>query len=254
MKEVGRIAMESFDLILEKVYQWVGQRLSSCPVRDGVTFYKGREKLFKVVRRKHEWHLEFSIAVPNCPGLKVLTVEEARAKKLGKSRWIYRGNSETDAKTLIETVLATLSQHRYVEPAMAREVVQISHSTCPCFRKMENMQHTQSLPEEISNKLREAYQLLQESKYNEFIYLIQYVLDDVTSHLLAEKGLTAEGSLMDKINRLAEHKIVSKTLKDELESVFIRKVFERTYSDQERAYPTALMLVSFTSKLLKNCS
>ncbi|HVJ49479.1 hypothetical protein [Desulfitobacterium sp.] len=235
---------------LEKLHEWVGQKLTSCPVRDGVTFHNHNEKIFKILRRRKGWYIEFSVPVPECPGLQELTDEEAKTRKLGRTRWIYRGTSEENVRKLVTTAMASIPQSRIVEPAMARDVRIVSEFTCPCLKKMEKLQNASNLPQEISQQLEEACDLLGSERYNDFIPKIGQTLKNITSHMLQENGIEPSGDLRDQLNSLIEREIISSSLKEEVEELFNRKVLERHFEDQKRAYPLALMLVSFTSKLI----
>ena len=239
---------------IEKVYEWVGPQLMSCPVRDGVAFYYHSEKLFKVLKRKKGWHIEFSVPVSDCLGLRILTDEEARIRKLGKTRWIYSGESEQVAQHLIEEVMESIPKRRVIDPGMSRELRTITDNTCPCFKKMEKIQETASLPPNIAANIKEAYDLLQSSLYKDFVKEIYPIFVDGVDHLLRENGLEVQGELEIKISVLAEQRIISQKLKQEIQSFLTRKVFEREFINQERAYPIALMLVTLMSKLLKLCN
>ena len=242
------------ELSIEKVYEWVGPQLMSCPVRDGVAFYYHSEKLFKVLKRRRGWHIEFSVPVSDCLGLRVLSDEEARIRKLGKTRWIYSGESEKDAQHLIEEAMESIPKRRVIDPGMSRELRTITDNTCPCFKKMEKIQETASLPQHIGDNIKEAYDLLKSNLYIDFIKKVYPTFVEVVDHLLRESGLELQGELDVKISILADQRIITQKLKEEIQSFLTRKVFEREFINQERAYPIAIMLVTLMSKLLKLCN
>lgn len=244
---------DTFEVILEKVYQWIGSCISSCPVRDGVTFYNEREKVFKVVQRRGGWHLQFNIPVPETEGLTVYSIEEARSKKLGRSRWIYKGNSDAVAEYLIRSALASLTRKRLIEPAMSRDSAVICGKTCPCFKKMERLLNNKNLPENCTKQLYQAYDLLRNGYYSEFVALFEVIVDDFTNFLLSQRGINSSGSkVQEKIDKLVEIKVIPLSLKREIEVIFTHRQ-EKDFSAQVRAYPTALMLIAFMNKLLKVC-
>lgn len=239
-----------FEAQLEKILEWVGQRLRSCPVRDGVAFYHHTEKIFKIRRRRKGWYLEFTVPVPLCSDLKVLTPEEAAVRKLGRTRWIYRGNSEEDARKLVFAAMSSISPSRLVEPAMARDERIVSEFTCPCLKKMEKLQNAENLPHEISQQLEEACDLLRSGRYNEFIPKIAEALKSITAHVLQKEGREPSGDLRDQFNLIIELGILSPSFKAEVDELFNQNILERHFEEPKRAYPLALILVSFTSKLI----
>ena len=244
-----------FNQTVEKVYQWVGQMLSSCPVRDGVVFYHGSDKIFKLVERKSGWHLQFCVPVPESPGLTILSPEEAKVKKLGKSRWIYRGDSDQDAEILVRAALDSLPLRRVIEPALSRDLPTLCEATCPCFKKMERIVNSKSVPSELGESVQEAYELLQQGKYAEFVTVLEKVIEGLTDYLLGQQGITAANrDLKEKIRILADLKVVSNNLKEEVDVVFFRRNYKDNYTVEERAYPMALMLVSLMSRLIKVCA
>jgi hypothetical protein len=243
-----------YALSIEKVYDWVGIQLQSCPVRDGVTFYYHSEKIFKVLKRKKGWHIEFSVPVSDCPGLRILTDEEASTRKLGKTRWIYRGESEQVAQHLVEEAMESIPKRRVIDPGMSRELRAITDHSCPCYKKMEAIQENSVLPPHITNKIKEAYDNLQAALYKDFIKKVYPIFEDVVDYLLNENQINIQGELEDKISVLAEQRIISQKLKQEIQSFLTRKVFEWEFTDQERAYPIALTLVTLMSKFLKFCN
>lgn len=248
------MSAQSFDDILENVYQWVGSRLVSCPVRDGVSFYNGSEKILKVLRSRNGWHLQFNVPVPECEGLTILSPEEARSKKLGKTRWIYLGSSEEDAKLIVQFAVAHLPLRRVVEPAMSREDVILCGATCSCFKKMERIVSNKLLPKEITDQLERAYDLLQDGDYIEFVRKTEQIIDEVAGYLINDQGVNPdEMRLSQKIEWLAERRIISKTLREEVDAIFARRTNDVGFGTQERAYPMALMRISFMSKLIKVC-
>lgn len=236
---------------LEKLNKWVGQKLTGCPVRDGVTFHNNNEKIFKILRRRRGWYIEFSVPVPACQGLTELTPEEARTKKLGRTRWIYRGTSDENVQKLVAAAIASLPQPYRVVPAMTREIRVVSEYTCPCHSKWERIIKDASIPQEIVSPLKEAWRLLKRKSYNEFIRQIGEVYQISISRKLNEKGIDASGNVYEQIERAINHKILPQFLKVEAEELSANMVFERHFENQERAYPVALMLVSFTSKIIK---
>ncbi|AHF08514.1 hypothetical protein [Desulfitobacterium metallireducens] len=239
-----------YEAQLEKILEWVGPRLISCPVRDGVSFYQNTDKIFKIRRRRKGWYLEFSVPVPACPDLKVLSSEEVVVRKLGRTRWIYRGTSDEDVRQLVVAAMASISQPRAVEPAMMRDMRIVTEFTCPCLKKMEKLQNASNLPQEISQQLKEACDLLRSERYNDFIPRIAQALQNITSHMLHENGIEPSGDLRNQLDSLIERGIISSVLKDEVAELFRTNILERHFEDQMRAYPLALMLVSFTSKLI----
>lgn len=243
-----------YDSQVEKVYEWAEQKLTGCPVRDGISFYNPTEKIFKILRRQKGWYIEFSVPVPECQGLKVLTDEEAKTKKLGRTRWVFRGTSDEDAQMLVKAATVSIPRRHIIEPAMTRELRVVSGATCPCLKKMEKLQEVSNMPIDLLEQLKDAYELLQAGRYSDFIPQIRNILGEVSTYLLQEKGIESTGDFRDRLNLLIERKILSRSLRDEVEEVFNRNIFERHYEDQERAYPVALMLVSFTGKLFKLCS
>lgn len=244
---------DNFDDILEKVYQWVGQQLSSCPVQDGITFYHNSDKVFKVVRQRNIWYLQFCVPVPERTGLIILTREEARTKKLGKARWIYKGNSDQEAETLIRSALAGLAQRRLIEPAMSRDITKLCEATCPCYKKMERIIDNKILSPEIIALLQQAYDFLQKENYINFVVLLDKTIEKIADFLLEQQNIEVVlPSLKEKIVKLADLKVISKTLKEDVDVVFVRRDYEN--SVQERAYPMALMIIAFMSKLLKSCA
>lgn len=235
---------------LQKILEWVGPRLTSCPVRDGVTFHNHEEKILSIRRRRKGWYLEFSVLVPACPGLRELTDEEVAVRKLGRTRWIYRGTSDEDAQNLVRAALASIPQPYIVEPAMMRDTRTISELTCPCLKKMEKLQNAANLPEEISQLINEACDLLRNECYSEFIPKMIRVLENITFLMLRENGIESSGNLQDQLKVLMSRDIITSAFKDEVDELFNPDVLKRHFENQKRAYPLALMLVSFTSKLI----
>ncbi|WP_206811881.1 hypothetical protein [Paradesulfitobacterium ferrireducens] len=244
-----------FDETVEKVYQWVGRSLSSCPVRDGVVFYHGSDKIFKLVERRFGWHLQFCVPVPESPGLRILSPEEAKVKKLGKSRWIFRGDSDRDAENLIKAALDSLPTRHVIEPALTRDLPTLCEATCPCFKKMERIVNNKSLPSELTEPLQEAYDLLQQGKYAEFVLRLETVIEQVIDYLLGQQGIARDNrNLQDKIKILTDRKVISKNLKEEVDVIILRRNYKYDYTVEERAYPMALMMVALMSRLLKVCA
>lgn len=239
-----------YEAQLEKILTWIGPRLTSCSVRDGVTFHNHTQKIFTIRRRRKGWYLEFSVPVPSCPGLKELTDEEVAVRKLGRTRWIYRGTSDEDVQKLVMAAMASISQPYVVEPAMMRDTRMVSEFTCPCLIKMEKLQNASHLPQEMSQQLKEACEILRRESYNDFIPKIGQALKNITSHMLREKGIEPLGELRGQLNLLIEHKIIPSSFKEEVAELINPDVLDRHYEDQKRAYPLALMLVSFTGKLI----
>lgn len=240
---------------MEKVQEWVGQRLNGNQVKDGMVYYHGLDKIFKVVLQRNGWNMQFNVPVPDCKGLQILTADEARAKKLGRSRWIYKGESEEDAKLLIDHVLSGLNQRHLVEPAMSRDQDAFADVSAPSFKRIERLLEHKILPQPIVDILQQAYDLLQEGKYADLVILLEKAINEVTSFLLKEHGIECQGlTSKEKIDLLAEHQVISQTLKDQLEVIFYSHTVEKGCATQERAYPMALMLMFFMSKFLKICS
>lgn len=236
---------------LEKLNKWVGQKLTGCPVRDGVTFHNNNEKIFKILRRRRGWYIEFSVPVPACQGLTELTLEEAKTKKLGRTRWIYRGTSDENVQKLVASAIANLPQPYRIVPAMTREVRVVSEYTCPCHKKWERIIEDATTPEVIITPLKEAWKYLKQKSYNEFIHQIGEVLRISTARMLSENGIEASGNIYKQIDLAIERKILPQFLKVEADEISENQVFERNFESQERAYPVALMLISFTSKVIK---
>lgn len=236
---------------LEKLNKWVGQRLTGCPVRDGVTFHNNNEKIFKILRRRRGWYIEFSVPVPACQGLTELTLEEAKTKKLGRTRWIYRGTSDENVQKLVAAAIASLPQPYRIVPAMTREVRVVSEYTCPCHKKWEKIIEDASLSKEVLFPLKEAWRYLKAKSYDEFIHKIGEVLRISMTRILSENGIEASGNLYEQIDLAIDRKILPQFLKVEAEEISENKVFERHFESQDRAYPVALMLSSFTSKVIK---
>ncbi|KLU62145.1 hypothetical protein CEB3_c15080 [Peptococcaceae bacterium CEB3] len=245
-----------FDEHVAQLYQWIGQRLSSCPTRDGIAFYHRTDKVLKVVRQKKGWHLQFNVPIPERPGMVELTPEEVRRKKLGKTRWVYRGESDSDARELVLAALNGLPHRQLIDPAMSRDDVNtVCRATCPCLKKMEHLTTNRALPEDIRSSLRDAHGLLLSGENVQFLQAAQKGIEDVTAFLLRQRGIEPrEMGIAAKVDKLIELQVVAKYLRDEVEMLFAQPSYERFYSSQERAYPLALMFISLLSKLAKACS
>lgn len=241
-----------FDQKLNKIYTWVGQRLSACPIRDGVTFYHRTEKVFKVVKQKAGWHLQFNVPVPECSGLVRLAPEEARKRKLGKAQWIYKGDSDSDAQHLVQAALDSLPQRWVIEPALSRDIATVCGGTCPCFRKMERLAKATGLPEDLRGLLENAYSLLLNGQYVEFVERMQVGIAEAVGYLLREQGEEPSGDVQTKIQALVRLHVIPKSMGAEGEVLFTRRGYESVYTMQERVYPLALMFISFLTKLLKD--
>ena len=244
-----------FEEQLEKLQEWIGQKLSSCPTRDGIAFYHRTDKVLKAVRQNKGWYLQFNVPVPECPGLLELSPEEVRKKKLGKTHWLYKGDSDADARELVLAALDGLPHRQLIDPAMSREVNTVSRATCPCFKKMERLASAPVLPEDIRSFLQNAYEILLAGNYVRFLQMMRDGMEDVTSFLLQKQGLEAEGmDISAKVKKLVDLKIVSKSLRDEVELLYPQRKYEEFYSVPERAYPMALILISLLSRLVKSCA
>lgn len=242
---------KAFEENLVKLYDWVGQKLSACPVRDGVTFYYRSEKVFKAMRVRDGWHLQFNVSVPDCPGLSRLTQEEARQKKLGKARWIYKGNSEQEVHQLVQAALESLPQRLLIDPAMSRDTATICEANCSCYKKIERLLSNSTISSETAALLQKAYDFLMVDDYVEFVKIIRQAIEDITSSMLIERGLKPGGTILEKTEALVELKLIPKNMADDVEFLFSERSHEQLYSVQERAYPMALMLIAFLSKLIK---
>lgn len=242
---------KGFNQRVDKLYAWVGQRLSTCPVRDGMTFYHRSEKMFKLVRHRTQWHLQFNVPVPDCSGLTVLLQEEARRRKLGKAQWIYKGDSDRDAELLVRAALSSLPQRRVIEPALGRDVTTVCGGTCPCFRKMERLTALTGLPESLHALLQEAYSLLMEGQYVEFVQRMQVGITEALTWLLQQNEQEAGGEIQEKIRDLVRLHVIPKSMESEGAALFTRRGYENFYNAQDRAYPMALMFITFLTRLLK---
>lgn len=241
-----------FEQNLEKIYDWVGQKLSGCPVRDGVAFYYRTEKIFKAVKQREGWHLQFNMTVPECPGLKQLTPEEARKKKFGKALWIYKGDSETDARNLVLSVLDSLPKRLLIDPAMTRDMVTVCGANCPCYKKMERLLSNSSIPPGSAFLLQKAYDFLMVDDYVEFVEILRQAIEDITSSMLIERRVEPDSTIQAKTEALIELKVIPKSMRQDVDVLFSLRNYEKFYSMPERAYPMALMLISFLSKLIKS--
>jgi len=245
---------QGFNYVLERVNSWVGLRLSTSQVNDGVCYYSGREKILKVIRQRHGWHIQFNLPVPECEGLLILSQEEARAKKLGKSRWIYRGFSEQVAEELVGSALSCLPRRRVIDPAMSRDIITFYGFPGPNFREIENLLNKKTLPFPVAESLHQAYELLQQRKYVDFAIELKKVVEEIVTFLLQEHNLVGvELSFKEKVSLLEARGIISHGLRDEINVLFIRETTSQDYSNQEKAYPLALLLIVLMSKLLKAC-
>lgn len=236
---------------IKKVYEWVGPQLSGCPVRDGVTFYYHSEKIFKVLNRKKSWYIEFTVPVPECENLRIITAEEARTRKMGRTRWIYKGNSDELAYQLIQAALQSIPRRRVIEPALPRESRPRSDHTCPSLKRIEQIKEGRTIPDEITFAVKNMVGILQSGLYIDFVHKIFPVFQMVIDELLERNGLHCSGKIDEKIRILTEQQVVSPLLGQELQSYITRKVFDCEFADQERAYPMAIMLTALLEKLLK---
>lgn len=234
-----------------KLYAWVGQRLSACPIRDGMTFYHRSEKVFKLVKQRAQWHLQFNVPVPECPGLTVLSQEEARRRKLGKAQWIYKGDSDRDAELLVRAALSSLPQRRVIDPALGRDITTVCGGTCPCFRKMERLAALTGLPESLHALLQEAYSLLMEGQYVEFVQRMQVGIAEELAWLMHQNGHEGSAEIQENIRDLVRLHVIPKSMESEGEALFTRRGYENFHSIQDRAYPMALMSITFLKRLLK---
>jgi len=246
---------QGFNHVLQEVNAWVGMRLSSSEVSDGVCYYNGREKVFKLVRQRYGYHLQFNLPVSDCEGLRILTQDEARAKKLGKTRWIYRGFSNHTAEELVRQVLASLPRRRVIDPAMSRDIVTFYGGPGPNFREIERLLGKKTLPPEVVELLHRAYDLLQEHKYVDFVIKLKQGVAILVAFLFEENNLSGqEMSFKEKVDQLETSGIISPSLREEINVLFVRETSAQDYSSQEKAYPLALLLIVLMSKLLKVCA
>lgn len=62
--------------------------------KSGVTFFgENGKRILKMVKKQKCIEIEFNVPVTEIYGLKVLSVNEAKEKKMGTCRWIYKGDS-----------------------------------------------------------------------------------------------------------------------------------------------------------------
>lgn len=245
---------QGFDYVREQVNTWVGMRLLRTEVSDGVCYYHGREKVLKVVQRRAGYYIQFNLPVPEYEGVRILSQEEARAKKLGKTRWIYRGFSAQTAEKLVRHVLASLPRRRVIDPAMSRDIVTFYGVPSPNFREIERLLEQEALPPGIVDLLHQAYDLLQEGKYVDFVVKLKHGVDDIVTFLFNESQGGAQNlSFTEKLDKLEGKGVISKPLREEIDVLFIRETNMKDYTTQDKAYPLALLLIVLMSKLLKVC-
>lgn len=88
--------------LVDKVLVLLGTGFHPKYNKSGVTFYRGKKRILKIVNLMNALKVELNVPVAKVDGLTILTKEEAKKKKMGTCQWVYRGKSLDTAMTLIE--------------------------------------------------------------------------------------------------------------------------------------------------------
>lgn len=76
-----------------KVALALGNSFSPYFRKTGVTFFGSMGRILNVVNKLKILEIEFNVPVAGVSDVEILTEKQAREKKMGTCRWIYRGES-----------------------------------------------------------------------------------------------------------------------------------------------------------------
>jgi hypothetical protein len=79
--------------LINKVAAALGDSFIPYFRKTGVTFFGSMGRILKIVKKHKILEIEFNVPVSNAPDVEILTEKQAREKKMGTCRWIYRGES-----------------------------------------------------------------------------------------------------------------------------------------------------------------
>jgi len=93
---------EHTEEIKNKIDLLLGSSFSPKYNKTGVTYFGGKGRILKIVKRRKYLEVEFNVPVTTVIGLLVLTEQERREKKMGTCQWIYKGDSLSTVLMLVE--------------------------------------------------------------------------------------------------------------------------------------------------------